>query len=851
MRRTFGVLLTGLLLLQAPGPLAAQTLARVVAAPVSGAAIPVPLGSRTSLSLPASHALEAPSAGALRSLSHASGVLRTQTELPVVSAPGPGASFEPASLPKVERRDGVLTVNGVEIPAAEEVADMDPGSARSSGDEVMDALLGVKPEPDANAEGLPELGGDLAVAVSGARLLAPSHAAPAEEGQAPAPLPAPSAHGSGPRTSIFRSIAGFLRGIAGGMVYGTRILHLHYPHRSWDRIAGDMAADDKVKATNGEHPVGALREILNRTGWTKDNPAGLSISFTPALMEIGRKLWGMGWVQRWREAIGWRTASDGPRMEMLLTGYHFLYGLLPWGQAADALVRWNVKYHELLMKEFWGEPAPRQMKIFRPPEVGFSPEMVPALVKAGVQVVIVDSHHVSRSLKGYDATGMPNLPPPNKADQRNPASGQLDHYTSGKDGRTSKDVLPYSYLPHWLRYVDSDGKEYKLRVFPMAGGPSYIAGYQDFPNDVVQDIARFAAEGRPLVLGLDTDGDNAWGGGYSSYMESMPRLAHWLDANGHQFGTIQEYLTRYPVPVDDVLTWVEPGAWPNADWGTPQLSRWLWPPIKTAGVPMPRFDPTAWNFKLQFHSLLAMAVHWLLQGEAAMKAKVPGWELDMAKVVKADTDPSAGPLEKAVQQVLRAFDSGHVYYGPEPDFVQIPLLAAKAAMEAAKAAMGADAPRAAPTIWGPNRFPWNPGGENRGEVYGWRSHTYAPEFDVYGFVYSAAGLKRVELKWRVSQDGRTSPADENLSYGGGARIGPWNSMEMAAKDPYPQAEWAGLAPGDRVHELPRMVHARVSPGNEVLVDYYVEAEDGRGGVQRSPIMHVYVGKTGGGSANNM
>ncbi|MBI5211233.1 MAG: hypothetical protein HY927_14770 [Elusimicrobia bacterium] len=817
------------ILIQAPGRALAQTVARpVAAAPV----VPMPVGAAGSVSGPSRGRLELPGLKSPLALPSAPGMIappgpsaspvRQPDSSPVAAAQAPmPALAEPvvpaapdsrpaAQEPKgsvgagleVESRGETLVVNGAEVPAADKVARMEAGEARTAGAALMDALLRTK---------------------SAAGAADPAGSDGAEPAAAGAGQDAPP-------------------------VYASRILHLHYPHRSWDHVAGDMAADDKVKATNGEHPAGALREIMNRLGWGANKPGGLTVSFTAALMEIARKLWGMGWVARWREAIGWKTAQGTPRMEMALTGFHFLYGLLPWGSAADALVRWNVRYHELLMKEFWGG-APGgaaqagRLKIFRPPEVGFSPEMVPALVKAGVQVVVVDSHHVSRSLTGYDANGMPNLPPPNKADQRTASPYPMNYATTGKDGRNSKDALPYAYLPHWLRYKAADGREYKVIVFPMAGGPSYIAGYQDFPNDVVQNAARYAAAGRPLALGLDTDGDNAWGGGHSSYMESMPKLAQWLDANGHQFGTIEEYLARYPVPADDVIDWVEPGAWPNADWGTPQFTRWLWPPIKTAGVPKPEFDPSAWNFKLQFHALLTMAVHWLMQGEAAMKAGNPGWELDMAEVVKADTDPAAGPLEKAVQQVLRSFDSGHVYYGPEPDFLQIPVLAAKAAMDAAKTVLGADAPRLGPTIWGPNRFPWNPGGENRGEVYGWRSHAYAPEFDAYGFVYAAPGLKRVELKWRVSSDGRTSPGPENLSHEGGGAAGPWNAAAMTLKDPYPQAEWSNLPKGDRVPELPAMAHARVSPGSEVLVDYYIEAEDAAGRVERSPIMHVFVGKT--------
>ncbi|MCX5787685.1 MAG: hypothetical protein NTX64_04120 [Elusimicrobia bacterium] len=656
-----------------------------------------------------------------------------------------------------------------------------------------------------------------------------------------AAMPAGAAKESGER--VMDAVLGQKTSAAGsGEVYVGRTWHLHYPWRDWSHVSGDMASDDKVKATNGEHPVESLREILNRTGWRADDPAGYSVSFTAALMEIARKLFGDGWMQRWREAISWRTANGSPRMEMLLTGFHFLYGLLPWGPAADALVRWNVGYHQTLMREFWGPPAPGQMKIFRPPEVGFSPELVPALVKAGVQVVVVDSHHISRSLKGYDASGTANITPPNPADQRNTAS-PMDYQTSGQDGHDTKDVLPAAYLPHWLRYTDpADGKEYKIIVFPMAGGPSYIAGYRSFPTDLVTGAARFGAPGRPLVMGLDTDGDNAWGGGFSSYMEAMPNLARWLDSNGHHFGTIQEYLKRYPVPENDVLDWVEPGAWPNADWGSPQLHRWSWPPIAPGPQGRPVFKPENWNFKLQFHALLAMAVHYLLQGEAALKARDPGCEPDMGRIVKADSGP-ANTWEAAVQAVLRAFDSGHVYYGPETDLVQIPLRAAKAAVDAVMPLLVGRS-FAAPTIWGPSRFPWNPGGENRGELYGWQSRQYGPEFDAFGFVFSAAGLKRVELKWRVSGDGRTAPGPENLLYAepAGGAVGGWKAAPMELRDAYSQVEWKGLPEDQRVSGLPNLAHAHVAAGENVLVDYYIEAEGNDGRIQRSPISHVWVGK---------
>ncbi|MDD5627888.1 MAG: hypothetical protein PHU21_02405 [Elusimicrobia bacterium] len=778
-------------------PVQAATVARVAAGPAGVRGVPAAVVSAPGLSS------DRLSLVSLTPSSLAGSFLAAPVPIPAPGLSALPAPAAPAPAPPsavlglaLSQPGEPLAVNGVAVPTAQAVADLPAAAAKESGDRVMDAVL--------------------------------SQASPAA---AASTAPEPSAE-TLPRPRLARRLA----------VYASRIWHLHYPWRDWGHVSGDMASDDKVKATNGEHPVESLRAVLDRTGWKPENPAGFSVSFTAALMEIARKLWGEGWIKRWREAFSWRTGRGSPRMEMLLTGFHFMYGLLPWGPAADALVRWNVGYHETLMREYWGPPAPGQMRIFRPPEVGFSPELVPALVKAGVQVVVVDSHHISRSLQGYDASGMPNVSPPNPADQRNRSPYPVDYQTTGKDGRLTKDALPYSYLPHWLRYTDpADGKQYKLIVFPMTGGPSYIAGYQDFPTELVDNAAKSGLDGRPLAMALDTDGDNAWGGGYSSYMESTPRLAQWLDSNGHHFGTIQEYLARYPVPEDDVLDWVEPGAWPNADWGSPQLHRWLWPPIAPGPQGRPVFTPSAWNFKLQFHALLTMAVHYLLQGEAALKARDPGWKTDMGRIVKADAGAARNPWEAAVQAVLRAFDSGHVYYGPETDLVQWPLRAAKAAVDAVLPLL-AGRSFAAPTIWGPSRFPWNPGGENRGELYGWQSRQYGPEFDVFGFAFSAAGLKRVELKWRVSKDGRTAPRAEDLVYGEAAG---WQSTAMELRDPYGQVEWKGLPQSERVAQLPQLAHARVAAGEDVLVDYYIEAEGQDGRVQRSPIAHVWVGRPAG------
>jgi hypothetical protein len=149
----------------------------------------------------------------------------------------------------------------------------------------------------------------------------------------------------------------------------------------------------------------------------------------------------------------------------------------------------------------------------------------------------------------------------------------------------------------------------------------------------------------------------------------------------------------------------------------------------------------------------------------------------------------------------------------------------------------------APTIWIPQRHPWNPGALNFGPQYGYQPYAAGTDCIIWTFAYDVSGLESVTLHYRIDNDGQ-NPIDstDNDTYAGGDEVGPWQTMEMAYRD-FP----AGNVHGDPSIDffvMPDYIAdqytATISGHENVLIDYYVEARDERGNVKRSPIQHVWI-----------
>jgi len=474
--------------------------------------------------------------------------------------------------------------------------------------------------------------------------------------------------------------------------------------------------------------------------------------------------------------------------------------------------------------------------------------MIPALAGAGIEWVIVADIHVSRACADYPwSASLDNCDPPNQADQVNPAQGYYESITISR-GVTVKTPPPYGLRPHYARYVDpATGDADSIIVVPAAQAMSWNEGYGTYGTGEIDAIAGYNDPASPMLILFAHDGDNAWSGGYSYYNENVTGFSHQAVSQGYEPTTVEEFLADHPVAHSDVVH-VEDGGWVNADgdFGSPQFINWNWPLVDGSGV----FDiPGGWAEDERNWAVLTAAQNRVETAEA-----MSGSSPDAAHIFS----PGAGStgVEKAWHHLLSGYESGYMYYGASLDMEIKATLACNSAVFYADpviAAGGTD--ETPPTVWLPQRLPWNPGGRGGGSLWGYPGGDGAEmssDFWVWTFAYDVSGLERVELMYRVDGDGVNATADDdNETYTGGPGVGSWTAVPMTWRD-FPEGDFLDLPEIDFT-VLPDYVadeyYIQVTGLSEALVDYYVEAEDSEGNVKRTPIQHVWIGEATGSASH--
>ncbi len=598
--------------------------------------------------------------------------------------------------------------------------------------------------------------------------------------------------------------------------------------------------DDRV-ADYQWYPRDAITSVL-------DLPeAGAQISFAGSLMEnifsLGDAGWNGGqyaadWYAPNRTAMGWNNLSGQPRLDPLLVGFHHAIGPL----MDDTAFRMELACAREIASEAWGPGTSSQG--FFPAEMCFSERLIPALVAAGVQWSVVPDLHLARACGNYPyAAHQDNCDPPNRADQINSdQSAFTNHFISR--GVSLKIPYPFGFTPHRARYVDpATGEVSSLVVVPAANAMGWEEGYGLFGTGGIEALAPANNPDQPMLVLLAHDGDNSWSGGYSYYNENVTQFAHNAAADGYTPTTVQTYLQNFPVPAND-LVHVEDGGWVNADgdFGSPQYINWNWPLVDEAG----QFDiPGGWAEDQRNWAILTAA-----QNRVETAAEIIGTVVP-AHVVHPEN--GANDAERAWHFLLAGYESGYMYYGTSLDMEIKATLACNQAVDLSDPVISGGADQVAPTIWLPQRFPWNPGGFGGGALWGWPSGEGAAmssAFQIYTFVHDVSGLARVELMVREDTDGWNDPdSDSNELYAGGSGVGAWlgqtmNQRVMPLGEPWDMG-------GVDLTVLPEYIAdeywLELSGYSDVLLDYFVEAEDLQGHIKRSPIQHVYVGTGDNGS----
>lgn len=586
--------------------------------------------------------------------------------------------------------------------------------------------------------------------------------------------------------------------------------------------------------------VNAIRDIAE---------AGAQVSYSGGLIENIASLgnanqlgYSPGWYNWIREARGWTTATGGkPRMDVVLFSFH--HALLPL--CDESTIRKEIQLYKAIYGDAW-TTSPAMSRGFFPSEMAFSERLIKPLVQEGIAWTVVSNEHISRSCTNYPlvlGSGGVNCDPPNLADQQNAAQANWLR-TSISRGCSPVNAYPFAYTPHQGRYIDpASGTEYKLVVIPADQALSWQDGYAPIGLGDFNTLQAQNPAGRPQLVLMAHDGDNAWGGGYSYYMEAVPNFVNTASGAGYVATTIEQYLADHPVPSDDVVH-IEDGAWVNADgdFGSPSFLNWNWPLVNSSG----QIDIAGgWAEDERNWAVITAAQNRVNTAEQiACGTAAPGC-LNIAKILYPDG--ATNGAERAWHYFLGALNSGYMYYGTSLDMEVKPTIACNEAMQHADPVIGDGSLDATPpTIWLPQRHPWNPGSLNFGPQYGYQQSQSNGDFWVWTFVYDVSSVASVTLRYRLDDD--TTIGDANQTYAGGAGVGAWQSLPMTRRV-FPNGNFFN-DPSIDFFVLPTYIadeyHVQVTGIRSKLVDYYVEATDGRGQVGRSEIQYVYVGTGSGG-----
>ena len=549
---------------------------------------------------------------------------------------------------------------------------------------------------------------------------------------------------------------------------------------------------------------------------------GTQVSFSGSLVEnlnnlrnagVGGGMWN-GWNGAYTQAKGWTTQRGNTRMDMIGFTYHHALG--PLLDTRD--LRMQIKMHKSAMQNTFGGAY---SKGFFPAETAFSTRMIPALVAEGLQWTLFDSIHLDRTMKTYPHTNASGMFAPNKADQVNPAPTawvQLNNLWA-----PSKVGAPEAYRPAYVQHVDPNtGQVQRIIGVPAAryeGNEDGRGGFGALLYQQVMDQYRQynTDPSRPIFTVLHHDGDNFGGGSEAYYHGNFQNMVSWATGNAHyNVSTIQDYLDRFPVPQNAVVH-VEPGSWAGADNGDPEFKKWLADPNGSGWSP----DRNSW-------AVLTAAKNRVYTAEDLTAPANP-------QNVINNTGTAA---ERGWHYLTQAMASDHWYWDGTEIWDSNVTRGANLAVQQANAALTPSALQnetTPPTVFHPQRDAYNPGELEFG------TQPESADFKVWTFAYDVSGLNSVTLKYRVDLDGENPlNSTQNETFLGGDEVGQWISLPMTARSLSSPANI--LAPTVRADEY----SAVIAGIRNALLDYYVEAVDGRGNVARSDIQHVWVG--GGGSS---
>lgn len=538
---------------------------------------------------------------------------------------------------------------------------------------------------------------------------------------------------------------------------------------------------------------------------------GAQVSFSGSLIENLNALEQSGnqnfqnWKSHWNYIKNQSTSLGNPRIDMV--GFGYFHPLMPLIDYND--IRRQIQKHKSIFSSNF--PGSYSKGIF-PPENAFSVRIIPALVDEGLNWVLVDNIHFDRACESYPYSTSGNLIEPNKSDIQNPNPD--DWIQLNGLWAPTRNSARWGRQPHYVEYVNpSTGEKKRIIAVPAdryLGNEDGRGGFGALNYEaVLSQLESFNTDPQhPILVVLHHDGDNYGGGSESYYNNNFQNFVNWLVANPNRFvcTTIEDYLEMFPPDTNDIIH-VEDGSWSGADNGDPEFKKWLG-------------DPDANNYSPDRNS----------------------WAVLTAAKNFVETALSINPdnirSKLALDYLLIAQSSDYWYWDGSLNGIwdSHPTRSANQAITLAQQVAGVD--NVPPTIFSPQREPYNPGGTEFGIPQ-------PNDFKVWTYVFDKSGLKSVKLKYRYDYDGVNSKSSiDNETYTGGPEVSDWIEVEMNSVFIPSQTNPQPLYKA-------KEFFAEINGFNNKLIDYYVEAIDSFDNIGRSEIKHVWVGGNTSGSSSNV
>ncbi len=595
--------------------------------------------------------------------------------------------------------------------------------------------------------------------------------------------------------------------------------HMHQPiYYPYETVQQTVAANrfsfslfDVFNSRSGPYTTWPNDAVQKLAGMAH---GGASVSFSGSLIENLNNLGWSNWDSPYQAGLTTPTSLGNARLDLVAFGYH--HPLMPLLDERD--LRMQIKLHREVFFNTWSPLGNAYPTGMFPPETAFHTRMIPALDAEGIEWIMVDNIHFDRACINYPHTDATGIPRPNRADQINPdpaANGgawvQLQNLWA-----PSRVSAPFGYQPHLAQHVDPvTGDVSRITVVPAAryeGNEDGRGGYGAFLYDQVMDayLQYNNDPQRPMFVLLHHDGDNFGGGSEAYYNSNFQAFANWISGDpDYDVTTVSDYLDRFPVPQNAVIH-VAPGSWAGADAGDPEFKKWLGDPDANGVSP----DRNSW-------AVLTAVKNRVFTAEDASPIS------SIANVLNG----TGSATERAWHFLLVSQASDYWYWdGTEIWDSNVTRGANLAAAQADAVLTNLVVEATPPTVFLPQREPYNPGEIEFGNT------PMPADFEVWTLAYDVSGLDSVTLYYRRDADG-VNPLDtiENETFAGGPGVGQWIALPM-------QAEAVPTPPGvlQATHKAERWF-AEINDERNVLLDYYVEAVDTQGNVERSDIQHVWVG----------